>query len=164
MSCHTVVRPDLRHRSELALLCALRSFRQNLVQKPRTCGSPLPLEVVCPDYLANQVLSMQSRRCSKRHHETSRSTTAWGSSHSLLSPLVSLYMLSGSTWYSDFPLMSLAALDWKHISALCTKPHYPWGHSSLLWIGKRKEDDKEQQLPIVTALQVCKVFQQHDCH
>ena len=64
MSCHSVVRPDLQHRSELALLCALRSFRQNLVQKPKTCGTLLPSGVVCPDYLANQASPMQSRRCS----------------------------------------------------------------------------------------------------
>lgn len=64
ITCHSVIRPDLQHRSEMALLHALRSFRQNLVEKPKTCGTLLLSEVVCPHYLASQALPMQSRRCS----------------------------------------------------------------------------------------------------
>lgn len=117
MSCCTEVRPDQQHRSELyAQVFQKESCAPNMWN---SAGS-------------RNCLSTSSRKSGTTH-------MAWELSQHLPSPLVSLHRQSGSALYKDFPLMSVAVFYWKY----CTKSHYPWGHLSLLWIWKRKEDDKK---------------------
>lgn len=112
MSCHAEVRPDLQHRSEL---CA--QVFQKESSTPNMWDSP------------------GSRNCVSRTSSKSGIThMTWALSQHLLSPWVSLHRQSGSTLYNDFALVSSSVL----LKTLCTKPHYPWGHSSLLWMWKRK--------------------------
>ena len=115
--------------------CA-QAFQRESSGETQTCGALLPSEVVCPDYRASQALPTQTRRrsdtpCDSQQCHNTAIVTQPSSPIGCSLHAAWRYIIQ---WFSPRATSS---------SALCTKSHYPWGHSSLLWIGKRKEDDKE---------------------